>query len=293
MRVTWSGLLLSSFVAAASALTSMTLPSLQGRLFQYHAERRLPAFQHGEHKDCVILIGGLTDGPLSLSYTVPLATQLQTAGWSLVMPTLSSSYQGYGIHSLRDDCEELTALIEQLHYRGSVVLMGHSTGCQDSIWFMQHAPEKARHRVRGVVLQGPVSDRDYMATLPDTAAHIALARSLQPAALMPREAGDAPITAARYLSLAAAGGDDDMFSADLSSDELQQKLGHMAVPTLTVCSLADEYVPAGIDGEAVTKRIAAAMPAPSAWVGIAGGNHELKHHSAELTAHVVQFLKQL
>jgi pimeloyl-ACP methyl ester carboxylesterase len=292
MRVAWRRLLLSN-LAVASALSSMTLPSLQGRLFQYHAERKLPAFQHGEHKDCVILIGGLTDCPLSLSYSVPLATQLQAAGWSLVMPTLSSSYQSYGIHTLQDDCEELTALIEQLHYRGRVVLMGHSTGCQDSIWFMQHAPEKARQRVRGVVLQGPVSDRDCMATLPDTAEHIALARSLQPAALMPREAGDAPITAARYLSLAAAGGDDDMFSADLSSEELQQKLGHMTVPTLTLCSLADEYVPAGIVGEAVTKRIAAAMPAPSAWVGIAGGNHELKQHSAELTAHVLQFLAQL
>ena len=41
-------------------------------------------------------------------------------------------------------------------------------------------------------------------------------------------------------------GDDDMFSSDLSVEELQSRLGHMAfVPTAAFLSGADEYVPPG------------------------------------------------
>ena len=52
-----------------------------------------------------------------------------------------------------------------------------------------------------------------------------------------------PITARRYLSLAAKGGDDDMFSSDLKDAELDTLLGHMAgIPTLVLQSGADGYV---------------------------------------------------
>lgn len=56
--------------------------------------------------------------------------------------------------------------------------------------------------VRGCILQSPVSDREFLATLPDTAKHLKLAESMiaegKKHALMPREASpEAPITAYR------------------------------------------------------------------------------------------------
>ncbi|KAG1338463.1 hypothetical protein COCNU_04G007690 [Cocos nucifera] len=96
--------------------------------------------------------------------------------------------------------------------------------------------------VRGVILQAPVSDREYRATLPETAAMIDLAVKMitegKGMELMPREANpDAPITAYRYHSLCAYMGDDDMFSSDLSEDQLRLRLGHMSsTPCQLLCS---------------------------------------------------------
>jgi hypothetical protein len=148
--------------------------------------------------------------------------------------------------------------------------------------------ETAAGQVRAAVLQAPVSDREYLATLPDTAAR--LATSLQRIAagaggdLLPladdgaahctrclcvscsdaapisfRIAGDTPITAARFASLAGEGGADDLFSSDLSEAALAAAVGHVSVPVLLVPSLADEYVPPGVDARALMARMASAM----------------------------------
>lgn len=68
---------------------------------------------------------------------------------------------------------------------------------------MKHGRADLRGKVRGVVLQAPVSDHQYMATLPETERFIAEARAKGGGKeLMSAEANEAPITAARYLSLA-------------------------------------------------------------------------------------------
>lgn len=74
--------------------------------------------------------------------------------------------------------------------------------------------------VKAIILQAPVSDREYMQTLPHTTRFLELAQSMLQAGkqeeLMPRTAFPHPITAYRYHSLAAKGGDDDMFSSDFT-----------------------------------------------------------------------------
>ena len=95
---------------------------------------------------------------------------------------------GYGTSSLRQDVDELDELLDHLvsearpphppsdvdgakiQPRDDIVLIGHSTGCQDSVFYMKHGRPDLRRRVKGVVLQAPVSDREGMALLPETEA---------------------------------------------------------------------------------------------------------------------------
>lgn len=69
------------------------------------------------------------------------------------------------------------------------------------------------------------------------------------------------VTASRFASLTGRMTDDDMFSSDLSDDELRERLGHVAVPTLVAVSADDEYVPRSVDARALAARMADAMAA--------------------------------
>ncbi|KAK8459145.1 hypothetical protein SEVIR_2G085600v4 [Setaria viridis] len=218
---------------------------LRGALFKYGPKSAQVAFRTGDFNHQVIFIGGLTDGLLATDYLEPLSLALEVEKWSLVQPLLSSSYTGYGISSLEQDALELDQLISYLINKENsegVILLGHSTGCQDIVHYMRtnFACSKA---VSGVILQAPVSDREYRATLPETAEMIDLAAKMisegRGMDLMPREANpDAPITAYRYHSLCSYMGDDDMFSSDLSEDQLRQRLGHMSTTQCQVCCSA-------------------------------------------------------
>lgn len=125
-------------------------------------------------------------------------------------PDISSSLKitGYGTSSLCKDVEELDELLAYLcsvkhspHVPAEIILVGHSTGCQDAVFYMAHGSPELRACVRGVVLQAPVSDREFRATLPETEGFVRQARALAPGALMPIEADEVPITAERFLFL--------------------------------------------------------------------------------------------
>ncbi|XP_058077793.1 UPF0613 protein PB24D3.06c isoform X2 [Magnolia sinica] len=248
-----------------------------GRLFKYGPKAIQVAFKTGDFKQQVIFIGGLTDGFLATEYLEPLSIALENEKWSLVQPLLSSSYIGYGTSSLKQDAMELDQLIGYLINKENsegVVLLGHSTGCQ-----------------------APVSDREYRATLPETAAMIDLASTMitegRAMDLMPREANpDAPITAYRYHSLCAYMGDDDMFSSDLSDDQLRLRLGHMSnTPCQVIFSMADEYVPEYVDREALVERLCKAMGGAEK-VKIEHGNHSLSNRVEEAAQAIMDFVKR-
>ncbi|KAF7015628.1 unnamed protein product [Triticum aestivum] len=260
---------------------------------------RMVAFRTGDFTRQVIFIGGLADGLLATDYLEPLSLALEVEKWSLVQPLLSSSYTGYGISSLEQDALELDQLIGYLINKDNsegVILLGHSTGCQDIIHYMQtnFACSKA---VSGVILQAPVSDREYRATLPETGEMIDLAAKMISAGrgmdLMPREANsDAPITAYRFHSLCAYMGDDDMFSSDLSEDQLKQRLGHMSTTQcLVIFSMADEYVPEYVDKKALVDRLCRAL-GDSEKVEIKWGNHALSNRVQEAVEVIVDFVKR-
>ncbi|XP_019059088.1 PREDICTED: UPF0613 protein PB24D3.06c-like isoform X2 [Tarenaya hassleriana] len=240
----------------------------RGVLFKYGPKPIQVAFKTGDYKQQVIFIGGLTDGFLGTEYLEPLAIALDKEKWSLVQLLMSSSYSGYGTSSLKQDI---------VHY--------------------MHTNAACSRAVQAVILQAPVSDREYRATLPETAAMIDLAANMikedRAEELMPREAEpSAPITAYRYHSLCAYMGDDDMFSSDLSDDQLKTRLGHMAnTPCQVIFSMADEYVPDYVDKKALVDRLCRAMGGAEK-VEVEHGNHSLSNRVHEAVQSILHFVKR-
>ncbi|KAI4364397.1 hypothetical protein MLD38_020493 [Melastoma candidum] len=271
----------------------------RGVLFKYGPKPAQVAFKTGEYKQQVIFIGGLTDGFLATEYLEPLAIALDKERWSLVQMLLSSSYTGYGTSSLRQDAAEIDQLVSYFINKEDsegVVLLGHSTGCQDIVYYMRTNAACSR-AVRAVILQAPVSDREYKATLPETAKLIDLATKMRNegrgSELMLREADPcAPITADRYYSLCAYMGDDDMFSSDLSDDQLRMRLGHMSnTPCQVIFSMGDEYVPEHVDKKALVKRLCRALGGAEK-VEIEYGNHSLSNRVSDAVEAIINFINR-
>ena len=186
-----------------------------------------------------------------------------------MQPILSSSYLGFGHGSLSRDTDEIGRLMEYLvchHDAENFALVGHSTGCQNSIHFLKHGEKEMVERVKVCVLQAPVSDRESLTLSPgDHSAHMMHAKNLasqdKGEEMMPRDSFWAPITASRYISLFDVNGEDDFFSSDFSDEELRSRLGHVGavgknsgLRLLSVFSGKDEYVPSWVDKDVLLQR---------------------------------------
>jgi len=120
------------------------------------------------------------------------------------------------------DCEELHKLVDHLIKEfgfESFALLGFSTGCQDAVTFLKTSDFKSR--VKALILQAPVSDREHRATLSYTARYLSQAQAMiregKGNELMPLAAEEGtPITANRFASLAGKNTEDDLFSSDFS-----------------------------------------------------------------------------
>lgn len=188
--------------------------------------------------------------------------------------TLSSSGIGWGTSDLDKDVEELGKLVEYLRSirpQGKVVLLGHSTGSQDTLHYLSSKRHKeSRPRLDGAILQAPASDREGLG---DVISAEQLERSIKLAQelascgkgqdLLPRDAVDGmpPLTADRWLSLASPGpdhsGQDDMFSSDLSSERLKMtfgRVGESRTPLMILFMGEDQYVPKSIDKKALVQK---------------------------------------
>ncbi|SCU95595.1 LAME_0F12706g1_1 [Lachancea meyersii CBS 8951] len=207
----------------------------------------------------VVLIGGLGDGLLTLSYIHKVAKELEPLGWSLLQIQMTSSFKGWGLSSLNNDIEEIKALVEYLRApaggsRDKIVLFGHSTGSQDTMHYLLHYGES----VDGGIMQGSASDREGFAQFVDKAQWDQLnvrAKELVETGkqndILPTEyskvMSNTPITVYRWCSLALPGGDDDYFSSDLSEEQLKSTFGKIRRPFLMAYSEFDQFVPESVD----------------------------------------------
>ncbi|KAL1543204.1 UPF0613 protein PB24D3.06c-like [Salvia divinorum] len=269
---------------------------LHGVMFKYGPKPIQVAFKIGNFKQQVVFVGGFKEGILATEYLEPLEIALEKEHWSLVQFLFSSSYNGYGVSGLKQDTTELDQLISYLidnEDSHGVILLGHGHGCQDIVFYLGSNAAWSR-AVRAAILQAPVSDREYFQ---ETGSMIDLASTMinqgRMSDFMPRIVHpDAPITAYRYHSLCTRNGEDDMFSSDLSDEELKEKLGHMsATPTLVIFSMADEHVPQHVDKQEFGGRLCRALGGAE-MVEIESGNHSLSNRTKEAVQAIMEFVKR-
>lgn len=225
----------------------------------------------------MVFIGGLTDGFLTVPYVPKLAEAISgesERSWVLVQALISSSYLGFGTGSLKRDAKELGRLVKYLRTnRGSqtskVILMGHSTGCQDTMEFLtKHSQQESFDPLESIdagILQAPVSDSEAFASFENGDSlekMLDLARKHidqgHPNELLPLAARKlsfgAPMSAYRFNSLAGQRGDDDYFSTYLSDDELRDTFGKVSKPLLVLYGEKDEFVPESVDRQLLIDR---------------------------------------
>lgn len=232
------------------------------------------AIEFGKESDSpenfLVFIGGLGDGFLTVPYVPRLAggVSKQLGGsWVVVQALISSSYLGFGTGSLKRDTQELGRLVKYLRTKrgtenSKVVLMGHSTGCQDTLEYLSKYTKKDSFDVLldldGGILQAPVSDAEAFRTFESgkkldellelSKRHI---EEGNPFEILPKSAlkfsFGAPITAYRFASLASERGDDDYFSSYLTSEELLKSFGVVTKPLLVLFGEKDEFVPDFVD----------------------------------------------
>lgn len=237
---------------------SSPIPRLEGTLSLYQTEPALPFFEsNASLPNKLVFVPGLTDTIGVVPYLPRLAETVAKHKYSLVQPVLGSSLGGFGTASLEGDAQEIAQLIGTLAMRDDakdgarIVLMGHSTGCQDAMTFLSKdrvRPDGELIKVAGAILQAPVSDREYFEAKEggnsEAQKLLAQAKDLvskgEVSALLPRNAPAKPatenthgrgnsatvtnpaFTAYRYASLNARGGDDDFFSSDFNDEQVSK-----------------------------------------------------------------------
>lgn len=155
---------------------------------------------------------------------------------------------------------------------------------------------KNRSHIHKAILQGPVSDREYLATQPTTKEYLERALKFisagQKTALISNsdDSVSAPITAYRFHSLASYLGDDDMFSSDIPAEKLKGIFQHISIPTLWVFSCADQYVPSHVDINKLAQTIHSVV-ANSEILLLEKDRHEIDVSVERFLDTVVKFLR--
>jgi pimeloyl-ACP methyl ester carboxylesterase len=256
-----------------------------GTCHTYTYTPRLFAFEHTHptasqaptpNPNIFLWIGGLGDGILTVKYPQAIAASLPP-NWALAEVLLSSSYKGWGTGSLVRDAKELGDCVryfKQLRPGAKIVLMGHSTGCQDIMEYLVGEGKESRDSIDGAILQAGVSDREAWQDMVKadevmkkqleelkTKAYMLLQEG-KGEEIMPLEGNPvakefgAPITAYRLDSLLRLRGDDDYFSSDLDDADLARTFGKIPKesPMMFLWGSEDPYVPAHVDREGILKR---------------------------------------
>ncbi|KAI5949152.1 hypothetical protein KGF57_004750 [Candida theae] len=236
----------------------------------------------------ILFIGGLGNGLLNVPYLPALAkasTNFKSKDgekWNVVQVLLSSSYSGFGTSSLDRDSKQIRKAIEYFRSeaggsRRKIVLMGHSTGCQNSLHYSININNRAdtpeSSKVQGAILQASVSDSEafsndlkkeelgaYLKEVYDD--YISQGRESH---ILPekfrRLVFNTPITAYRFYSLVSKRGDDDFFSSYLAQDDFEKTFGKITVPLLVLYSGKDQFVPDSVNKVDLVSRFKDSTPA--------------------------------
>ncbi|UJR34937.1 hypothetical protein I4U23_027715 [Adineta vaga] len=274
---------------------------MYGNLFVYDEKYKLIAFESDSSStQCFIFLGGLTDGLLSLSYLPRLNESLLQLSYSLIQPLLRSSNLQFGWHTINNDIEDLQNLIDYLIKQRknlkSIILMGHSTGCQDIVHYFRQG--KQSDLIRGIILQGPVSDRQYLSTLPSTKDQLeyCIQHHENIHEWLPRSLHDPPLTIERCLSLNKFNSIEDLFSSDLSDEQVKKIYEKINLPNIWIWSKQDEYVPDEIKDEVGTfVKTKLANRTNSKFILLENSDHAIsnEHEQIYMIDQIIQFIQSI
>ncbi|KAK3315984.1 hypothetical protein B0H66DRAFT_499037 [Apodospora peruviana] len=220
-------------------------------------------------KNALVFIGGLTGGPhtTDLGFLSQALAENSSMGYSLWEFRMRSSFAGFGFSSLANDAEDISGLVRYLRQLGKekIILMGASTGCQDCLEYLDRDKYPHFAPVDGYILQSPISDREAalkFMTAEDLEASVIAAKEMidrgeenevMPNRIIPPVFGT-PVTAYRWYSIVAKGGDDDYFSSDLSDERVKEIWGKVNKPIMILPGKCDEMVPPSVNRVALLHR---------------------------------------
>ena len=204
-----------------------------------------------------MLIGGLGDLLFSINYFKYLWNKFE--GFMICIPIMRSSGGSFGNTVIWDDVEDIKEILDHIinnNKISEIYLIGHSTGCQDILCLFKKGVNK-KFPIKKCILQGPVSDRDYLNKDENLLNEIKriekeynilykdwnfseLKNSMEISKYLYDD--KYPLLIRRFISLYSRLGDEDWFSFDLSQNELNSLYSVINIPFLFVFSLNDQYI---------------------------------------------------
>ena len=229
---------------------------MEGKIFQINEQ--VSIFIKGKSTKLIMLIGGLGDLLFNIKYFQYLWNKFNE-NYMICIPNMRSSGNSFGSFTIWNDVEDINEILSYISNKNKldeIYLLGHSTGCQDILCLFKKGINK-QFPIKKCILQGPVSDRDYLNKdeklfneikriekeyniLYENWNNSELKNSMDVSKYL--YDNKYPLLVRRFVSLYSKLGDEDWFSYDISQEKLKSMYSIIDIPFLFVFSLNDQYI---------------------------------------------------
>lgn len=229
---------------------------MEGKIFQINEQ--VSIFIKGKSTKLIMLIGGLGDLLFNIKYFQYLWNKFDE-NYMICIPNMRSSGNSFGSFTIWNDVEDINEILSYIYNKNKldeIYLLGHSTGCQDILCLFKKGINK-QFPIKKCILQGPVSDRDYLNKdekllneikriekeyniLYENWNNSELKNSMDVSKYL--YDNKYPLLVRRFVSLYSKLGDEDWFSYDISQETLKSMYSIIDIPFLFVFSLNDQYI---------------------------------------------------
>ena len=229
---------------------------MEGKIFQINEQ--VSIFIKGKSTKLIMLIGGLGDLLFNIKYFQYLWNKFNE-NYMICIPNMRSSGNSFGSFTIWNDVEDIKEVLSYISNKNKldeIYLLGHSTGCQDILCLFKKGINK-QFPIKKCILQGPVSDRDYLNkdekllneikriekeynVLYENWNNSELKNSMDVSKYL--YDNKYPLLVRRFVSLYSKLGDEDWFSYDISQEKLKSMYSIIDIPFLFVFSLNDQYI---------------------------------------------------